>query len=70
MDLAHVDELLTTTRSIRRRLDLTRPVPPAVIQQCLEIAVQAPTGGDTARYHFIVVTDSSKRAGLAELYRR
>lgn len=70
MDLTQVDELLTTTRSIRRRLDLTRPVPPTVIQQCVEIAVQAPTGGDTARYHFIVVTDRSKRARLAELYRR
>jgi nitroreductase len=70
MDLTTVDELLTTTRSIRKRLDLTRPVPPAVIQQCLEIAVQGPTGGDTARYYFMVVTDQAKRAGLAELYRR
>ncbi|HEU4439418.1 MAG TPA: nitroreductase, partial [Methylomirabilota bacterium] len=47
MDLKAVDELLTTTRSIRRRFDLTRPVPVAIIQQCLEIAIQAPTGGDT-----------------------
>jgi nitroreductase len=70
MDLTTVDELLTTTRSIRKRLDLTRPVPPAVIQQCLEIAVQGPTGGDAARYYFMVVTDQAKRAGLAELYRR
>jgi len=70
MDLKAVDELLTTTRSIRRRFDLTRPVPAALIQECLEIAVQAPTGGDTARYHFVVVTDQSKRARLAELYRR
>lgn len=70
MDLTAVDELLTTTRSIRRRLDLARPVDPGVIQQCLEIAVQAPIGGDTARYHFVVVTDPSKRAELANLYRR
>lgn len=70
MDLATVDALLTTTRSVRRRLDLARPVPPDVIRQCLEIAIQAPTGGDTARYHFIVVTDAARRAGLAALYRR
>lgn len=70
MDLTSVDELLTTTRSIRRRFDLARPVPAAVIQECLEIAVQAPTGGDTARYHFVVVTDQTRRARLAELYRR
>ena len=53
MDLTVVDELLTTTRSVRRRLDLARPVERRVIQQCLELAVQAPTGGDTAPYHFI-----------------
>jgi len=70
MDLTTADELLTTTRSIRRRLDLTRPVERSVIERCLEIAIQAPTGGDTARYHFVVVTDAAKRAGLAELYRR
>lgn len=70
LNLTVVDELLTTTRSIRPHLDLTRPVEPAVIQECLEIAVQAPIGGDTARYHFVVVTDAAKRAALADLYRR
>ena len=70
MDLTTVDDLLTTTRSIRRRLDLTRAVERSVIQQCLEIAVQAPTGGDTARYYFVVVTDPTKRAELAKLYCR
>jgi len=70
MDLRTVDELLTTTRSVRARLDLTRPVDPEVIEQCLEIAVQAPTGSNLCRYHFIVVTDPSKRTALAELYRR
>ena len=70
MDLATVDKLLTTTRSVRQRLDLTRPVDPAVIQECLEIATQAPTGGNICRYHFVVVTDPSKRAGLAHLYRK
>lgn len=70
MDLRSVDELLTTTRSIRRRLDLTRPVEPTVIRECLEVAVQAPTGGDTARYHFVIVTDPTKRRELAKLYGR
>ena len=44
MDVAIVDKLLTTTRSVRRRLDLARPVDPAVVQECLEITVQGPAG--------------------------
>lgn len=70
MDLTTVDKLLTTTRSVRKRLDLTRPVEPEILQQCLDIATQAPTGGNVCRYHFVVVTDPAKRAGLADLYRQ
>lgn len=70
MDVSTVDHLLTSTRSVRRRLDLTRPVEPDVIQRCLDIAVQAPAGGNLARYHFVVVTDPGKRSELAALYRR
>jgi nitroreductase len=70
MDLATVDKLLTTTRSVRRRLDLKRTVDPTLIEQCLEIAVQAPQGSKGFRYHFIVVTDPAKRKTLADLYRR
>lgn len=70
MDLATVDKLLTTTRSVRARLDLSRPVDPAVIEECLDLAVQAPTGSNNCRYQFIVVTDPAKRQALAELYRR
>ena len=70
MDFATVTKLLTTTRSVRARLDLTRPVPPEVIEECLEIAVQAPQGSNNCRYHFIVVTDVAKRRALADLYRR
>jgi nitroreductase len=70
MDLETVDKLLTTTRSVRARLDLTRPVTPELIEECLEIAVQAPTGSNICRYQFIVVTDAAKRRALAELYRR
>ena len=70
MDLATVDKLLTTTRTVRKRLDLTRPVEPAIIQTCLEIAIQAPTDKNIPRYHFVVVTDEAKRTDLAALYKR
>ena len=51
MDLATVDELLTTTCSVRKRLDLDRPVERSIIEKRLDIAVQAPIGGNVARYH-------------------
>lgn len=70
MDLTAVDELLTTTRSVRKRLDLTRPVEPAIIAECLEIAVQAPTGGNRQKWHFVVITDADKRAQVAGYYRQ
>ena len=70
MNLEVIDHLLTTTRSVRRRLDLSRPVEAEVIQECLEIAIQSPTGGNNPRYHFIVINESDKRAHLAELYRK
>jgi nitroreductase len=69
LDLS-IDELLTTTRSVRKRLDLTRPVELEVIRECLEIAVQAPTPGSEQRWHFLIVTDPSQREALAELYRK
>ena len=69
LDLS-IDELLTTTRSVRKRLDLTRPVEPEVIRACLEIAVQAPTPGSEQHWHFLVVTDPSQCEALAELYRK
>jgi nitroreductase len=68
--LAIVDHLLTTTRSVRKRLDLARPVEPEVVERCIEIALQAPSGSNRQPWHFVVVTDATKRAGLAELYQR
>lgn len=62
------DELLSTTRSVRKRLDLTRPVERAIIEECLELAQQAPTASNTQGWHFIVVTDPAKRKALADLY--
>src|SRR5438270_10668700 len=65
-----IDELLTTTRSVRKRLDLTRPVEPEVIRECLEIALQAPTASNSQSWHFVVVTDPQQREALATLYRK
>ncbi|MCM3882426.1 nitroreductase family protein [Frankia sp. R82] len=64
------DELLTTTRSVRRRLDLDRPVDPETIRECLRIALQAPSGSNAQGWHWIVVTDPDVRAKIGEFYRR
>jgi nitroreductase len=69
MDLTTVDQLLSTTRAVRKRLDLTRPVPPEVVVECLELAIQAPTGSNAQRWRWLVVTDPETRAAIAELYR-
>jgi nitroreductase len=63
------DELLSTTRAVRKRLDLTRPVPREVLEDCLRLAQQAPTAGYSQKWHFVVVTDAAKRAALGELWR-
>jgi nitroreductase len=63
-------ELLRTTRSVRRRLDLTRPVPLGLIRECLEVALQAPSGGNTQTWHWMVVTDPALRAAIGGHYRR
>lgn len=68
--LTTADELLTTTRSVRRRLDLGRAVPLDLVRDCVRIALQAPTGGNSQVAHFVVVADAGKRARLADLYRR
>jgi nitroreductase len=64
------DELLTTTRSVRRRLDLTRPVPLELLRECLEIALQAPSGSNLQGWHWVVVTEAERRREIAEYYRR
>jgi nitroreductase len=69
MDLTTVDHLLTTTRAVRKRLDLTRPVPREVVLECLRLAIQAPTGSNAQRWRWLVVTDPDTRAAIAELYR-
>lgn len=64
------DELLSTTRSVRKRLDLDRPVPMELVRESLEVALQAPTGSNAQGWHWMVVTDPELRAGVAEHYRR
>ena len=69
-DLSVTDALLSTTRAVRKRLDLERPVPREIVRDCLELAVQAPTGSNRQDWCWLVVTDSDRRRALADLYRR
>ncbi|MGW6336670.1 nitroreductase family protein [Nocardia rhamnosiphila] len=64
------DEVLSTTRAVRKRLDLTKPVPRHLIEECVDLATQAPTGRNRQRWHFLVVTDNAQRAAVADVYRR
>ncbi|MEM7543877.1 MAG: nitroreductase family protein [Pseudomonadota bacterium] len=65
-----MDHVLTTTRSVRKRLDLNRPVDLSVIRECIELAIQAPDGGNQGKYHFLVITDAEKKTTIADYYRQ
>ncbi len=69
-DLASVDYILETTRSVRKRLDLTRPVAREVVERCLEIAIQAPSGSNRQGWKWLIVTDADKKAQIGEYYKR
>ncbi len=69
-DLSVTDALLSTTRAVRKRLDLARPVPSEIIRACLELSLQAPSGSNRQGWRWIVVTDGEKRRELAKLYRQ
>jgi nitroreductase len=64
-----VDELLTTTRSVRKRLDFEKPVSREVLMECLELALQAPTGSNAQGWQWVFVEDADKKRALAEIYR-
>ncbi|WP_233717029.1 nitroreductase family protein [Mycolicibacterium vinylchloridicum] len=64
-----VDELLTSTRSVRKRLDFDRPVPREVLMECLDLALQAPTGSNAQGWQFLFVEDPAKKKALADIYR-
>lgn len=63
------DELLTTTRAVRKRLDLTRPVERFVVEECLQIALQAPNGSNRQTWNWVVVDDAATRAEMADIWR-
>jgi nitroreductase len=67
-DLSITDELLSTTRAVRKRLDLERPVERDVLLDCIRLSQQAPTGSNTQSWRWMVVTDAAKKKALAELY--
>jgi len=69
-ELAAIDHVLATTRAVRKRLDLTRPVPRDVVLDCLRLAIQAPTGGNSQGWRWLVIDDAQKRAEIAALYKK
>jgi nitroreductase len=69
-DTTETDRLLTTTRAVRKRLDLDRPVDREVVLDCLRVGTQAPSGGNAQVWRWLVVDDAETRGALAELYRR
>lgn len=68
-DLASVDYILKTTRSVRKRLDLERAIEPEIVMECLEIALQAPTGGNAQGWKWLIVTDAEKKAKIGAYYK-
>ncbi|GAA2543070.1 nitroreductase family protein [Mycolicibacterium diernhoferi] len=63
------EEVLTTTRSVRKRLDFDKPVPREVLLECLDIALQAPTGSNAQGWQWVFVEDPAKKKALADIYR-
>ncbi len=68
-DLTQTDALLSTTRAVRKRLDFDRDVPDDVLLECLQLAVQAPTGSNRQGWRWMVVRDPAKKEALADIYR-
>ena len=69
-DIPQTDELLATTRAVRKRLDFDRPVPKGVIEECISLSQQAPTGTNSQGWRWLIVEDADKRAALADIYRK
>jgi nitroreductase len=62
------DDLLSTTRAVRQRLDLDREVPRDLVRECVAMALQAPSGSNVVTMGFVVVTDAATRAAVGEVY--
>ena len=69
-DLSQTDRLLTTTRSVRKRLDFSRAVDRQIVLDCLGVATQAPTGGNSQPWRWLVVDDTRVKAQIGELYKK
>ncbi|MCZ6890240.1 MAG: nitroreductase family protein [Gammaproteobacteria bacterium] len=69
-DLEMTDALLSTTRAVRKRLDFDKPVPRDVIEKCIDVSQQAPTGTNSQGWRWLIVEDADKRAALADIYRK
>ena len=69
-DIVQTDELLATTRAVRKRLDFDRAVPREIINDCISLSQQAPTGGNSQGWRWVLVEDREKRSALAEFYRK
>ena len=64
------DQLLTTTRAVRKRLDFSRPVDDQVIRECVEIAMQSPSGSNNMTMQFVIIRDAEKRRAIGDIYRQ
>jgi nitroreductase len=69
IDIGSTDELLSTTRAVRRRLDLERPVDPKVLLECVRLALQAPAAVNSPPWRFLIITEPEIRREIAEIYR-
>lgn len=63
------DDVLNTTRSVRKRLDLEKPVPREVLMECLDLALQAPTGSNSQGWQWVFIDDPEKKKAIADIYR-
>lgn len=70
LDVAHADHLLTTTRAVRKRLDLERPVPRELILDCIRVSTQAPAGGNHQKWRWVIVDDPELKTVVADAYQR
>jgi len=69
-DLTQTDHLLSTTRAVRKRLDLDRPVPRELVLDCIRISTQAPAGGNYQKWRWVIVDDPARKAVVADAYQR
>lgn len=67
-DLEQIDLLMTTTKQVRKRLDLDRPVPVDLLLECIDIAGHAPMGGNLERNRWMIIDDADRMSQIAEYF--